>query len=90
METRTEITTEEAQRIISQQENDDLIEFVFELGLSDYEGPKEEIKDILREKTEWSLIREDGKYYLDWKNNIMGFGTGFWGHDPIPLNNLKR
>jgi len=100
LEERIIISAEIAEKILKKEDEiiNDLTE-VFECGLqndyntngiSDFHSEtKEEMEKLLLEKTQWSILFQDGKVYIDWKNEISGFGTGFWGHDPIRIKNLK-
>lgn len=97
--TRTEITKEDAQRVVWSQEESTLVDYCFESALFnefDQETGLEEIpfhkinidemKNLLLEKTEFALVEAEGKVYLDWKNSISGFGSKHWGHEPIELS----
>lgn len=93
MKARVEITKEAAQRVMNTQYQSNLIEDVFETGLECLESDEEKLEMIekLEDKTEWSIVFETDtedniiSAELDWKNNIIGFGTCFWGHSPIKL-----
>ena len=95
-EKRISISAKAAEEIL-ENEGLELID-VFETGLgNDYDSAgnsefhsesREEMENLLLEKTKWSIfIDETGNAFIDWMNDISGFGTGYWGHDPVKIEN---